>query len=51
MTRSKATMPSGYFPSAEVNAQGAKGCGTGLLWGTAEYIAAPGDLKTVKSGC
>jgi hypothetical protein len=43
-------MPSGCFPSAEVDAHGAKGCGTGLLRGTAEYITTPGDFKVVKPG-
>ncbi len=43
-------MLSGCFPGAEVDAQGAEGCGTGLLRGTAEYVAAPGDFKALKSG-
>jgi hypothetical protein len=43
-------MPSGRFPGAEVDAHSAKGCSTGLLGGTAEYIAAPGDFKALKSG-
>jgi len=43
-------MPLGWSASAEVDAHGAKGCSTGLLWGTCEYITAPGDFKVVKPG-